>query len=134
MMLALRTGVPITALLLLVVAVAARTDSPRIPPPITQPDSDVGFVECTMGRAPAAGPEIYAKLDKCMRNDRRPWKGVSNATAAQVRHWVEVDKAGAWLENGSWWLPLSADGVHYRWGPYAIVPVDGGDCRGWLFN
>jgi hypothetical protein len=135
---ALRAGVPITtALLLLVITIAARKDPPRVAQPSVEPP----FCELMTQDGPTVpahdvpGADVYATLEKCLRDRRHPWHDGPTATVAQVRYWVEVEHDPAWFENGAWWLPLSGEG-DARWpsGVYISVPLDGRDCRAAIVN
>ncbi len=91
-------------------------------------------VQAVIDRNPRVlpGPDIYALLERCIR---APSQGtfLLNTVASQVRRWVEIDGAPAWVRDGAWWLPLqSPDSDGHGLGAYVLVPIDGSRCRGAL--
>src|SRR3954471_22692931 len=125
MTLALRVGVPIAmAFGLLVVVEAARWEPP---PPEADPDLE-GFSWCCECPQPPEepGPIVDDRLDSCLRAGRHPWKGLVDRRVDQVRYWIEIEHAAAWLEDGGWRLPMFSQGD--RPSTYITVPLDGADC------
>lgn len=138
---ALRVGVPVVAAaVLLAAAWLAHRPHTRSAPPNT-PTDDFVCIEATADpvvEKPSPSSDIYGYLGACLKAPKwqsREWGGPIKATVADIRYWVEVERDPVWLENGSWWLPLSNEGEpDAPSGMYISVPIHGGDCGGALVN
>jgi len=138
--LALRVGVPVTAgvVLLLAAWLLHRPDAPT--PKVVDPLSDPQTVVCaatpTEWAKPMPASDDYDRLAACLEkwNATRAvgWQAV---TVADVRQWVEIEHDPVWLENGSWWFPMSGEGDEQSpSGLYISVPLAGTQCGGAIIN
>jgi hypothetical protein len=141
---ALYASAPVlAAVILLVATLATRRDAP--PPPPVQPEITCVMPEASSHAAalqmyqadhsPKPAPDIYAKLEKCLQELKPLWGTDITVTVDEIRYWVEIERDPMWLENGSWWLPLSGEGQpDFPSGIYISVPIHGGACGGAIVN